>query len=208
MPQNTPESPNPLGPGALSAPWRLSYLQRLDAEDTSKPTSKPEPAPADSPPPVATPPSSSFLDDYWNNPERDHANHVIARTARGMILLNAYPYANGHLLVALGEARPSLLDYDSGSRAELWMLVELASDLMQRTLDPQGINIGINQGRAAGAGIPQHLHVHLVPRWSGDVNFITVVGQVRVIPSALDAMGARYREQWATMRSAGAATGP
>jgi ATP adenylyltransferase len=75
----------------------------------------------------------------------------------------------------------------------------LANDLMQRTLEPQGVNIGINQGRAAGAGVPQHVHVHLVPRWGGDVNFMEVVGQVRVIPSSLEAMAGRYRRMWATL---------
>jgi ATP adenylyltransferase len=118
---------------------------------------------------------------------------VIVRCPDGLILLNAFPYANGHLLVALGEARPGLLDYEPAQRAALWSLVEVATDLMQRSLEPQGINIGINLGRAAGAGVPQHLHVHLVPRWSGDVNFITTIGQVRVIPSSLDAMAARLR---------------
>jgi ATP adenylyltransferase len=142
------------------------------------------------------PSSGSFLLDYWNTPEADLANHVIVRTGAGMILLNAYPYSNGHLLVALGEARPTLLDYDPAQRAALWMLVELATDLMQRALEPQGINIGINQGRAAGAGVPQHLHVHLVPRWGGDVNFMSVVANIRVMPGSLEAMAARFRRAW------------
>jgi len=143
-----------------------------------------------------TPSSGSFLRDYWLSPGADSENHVIVRTGVGMILLNAYPYANGHLLVALGEPRPRLLDYDPPQRAALWQLTELATDLMERTLEPQGINIGINQGRAAGAGVPQHFHVHLVPRWGGDVNFMAVVGHVRVIPSSLEAMAARYRKVW------------
>lgn len=121
------------------------------------------------------------------------------RTPVGMVMLNKYPYANGHLLVALGEARPRLVDYDASQRAALWSLVDLAADLMERTLHPQGINIGVNQGRAAGAGVPGHLHAHLVPRWNGDVNFITVVGQIRVIPAALEAMAERYRSVWATI---------
>lgn len=137
--------------------------------------------------------SGSFLLDYWNAPADDTRNHVIERNAFGMILLNAFPYANGHLLIALGEARPTLLDYEPDQRAQLWLLVERATDLLQRTLQPQGINTGINQGRAAGAGVPQHLHVHLVPRWGGDVNFMTAVGAVRVIPSSLEAMAARFR---------------
>lgn len=116
-----------------------------------------------------------------------------------MVMLNKYPYANGHLLVALGEARPRLVDYDAGLRAALWSMVDLAAELMERTLRPQGINIGVNQGRAAGAGVPGHLHAHLVPRWHGDVNFITVVGQIRVIPAALEAMLERYRAVWTEM---------
>jgi ATP adenylyltransferase len=109
-----------------------------------------------------------------------------------MILLNKFPYANGHLLVALGDPRPTLLDYEPAQRAHLWALVDRAADLMQRALEPQGINIGVNQGRAAGAGVPQHLHAHLVPRWGGDVNFMTVVGNVRVMPGSLEKMFERY----------------
>ena len=73
--------------------------------------------------------------------------------------------------------------------------MDLATELMQRTLEPQGINIGINQGRAGGAGVPQHLHVHLVPRWNGDVNFMGTVGNVRVIPASLEAMAKRFRRE-------------
>ncbi len=172
----TPKSP---GPSALQAPWRLDYLEAMDATEQSA-----------GPP---TPASGSFLRDAFLAPDKDHETHVISRTRDGLIMLNKFPYANGHLLVALGEARPTLLDYDPAQRASFWALVEIAADLMQRTLHPQGINFGINQGRAAGAGVPQHLHAHLVPRWSGDVNFMAVVGEVRVIPAALDAMAKRYR---------------
>jgi len=174
-----PDSATPGANVALNAPWRLEYLEKLDSKERT------------AGPPKAG--SGSFLLDYWNAPESDARNHVIERNTHGMILLNGFPYANGHLLVALGEARPTLLDYDPPQRAELWKLVERATDLLQRTLQPQGINIGINQGRAAGAGVPQHLHVHLVPRWGGDVNFMAAVGAVRVIPSSLEAMAARFR---------------
>ncbi len=186
MPTPPDERTQPLAPPALQAPWRLPYLEGLDAKERKAG--------------VPAPGSGSFLLDYWNTPAADAANHVIVRTADGLILLNAYPYANGHLLVALGDARPRLLDYAPAQRAALFELTALAADLMQRTLDPQGINYGINEGRAAGAGVPQHLHVHLVPRWGGDVNFISVVGQVRVIPSALEAMYERYAATWSAIR--------
>ena len=178
-----------IGPEAIHAPWRMAYLDSL---------SEAEAALAESPDANATgqADSGSFIRDYWLAPEQDEANHVIVRAGGGMMLLNKYPYANVHLLVALGEPRPTLLDYDPSQRAQLWKLTELATDLMDSALSPQGINIGINQGRAAGAGIPGHLHVHLVPRWAGDVNFISTIGQIRVIPSSLDAMAQRYRATW------------
>jgi ATP adenylyltransferase len=177
---------NPLTPpvNALDAPWRQSYLDTFAASATPAPTS-----------------TGSFLLDDWLSPSDDEQNHVIVRTADGadpgtggMILLNKFPYAGGHLLVALGDARPRLLDYTPAQRAALWSLVDLAADLMERTLEPQGINIGINQGRAAGAGVPQHLHAHLVPRWGGDVNFMAAIANTRVISTALDAVAAKYRQ--------------
>jgi len=174
----------PYAPDAIWAPWRLPYLEELGASEN--PPGRAEPARSHGSG------SPSFLADYWNSPEHDERNRVIVRDGLGMILLNKYPYSNGHLLVALGEPRPALLDYDESQRAALWRLVDRAAGLMQRTLEPQGINIGVNQGRAAGAGVPSHLHVHLVPRWGGDTNFISVVGQVRVIPASLEAMYKRY----------------
>ena len=152
----------------------------------------------------------NFLRDYWLHPEADETNHVLVRTGRadinaargGLILLNRYPYANGHLLVALGAARMRLLDYTQEERAELWSLTDLAVELCEKTLEPQGVNVGLNQGAAAGAGVPEHAHVHVVPRWHGDVNFMATVGNVRVIPSALDDMARRYRDVWEALRPA------
>lgn len=182
-------APSPAPPGArLFAPWRLEYLQGIDGGGSGGGAS-----------PSAQPAAGSFLSHAWANPADDDRALVVLRTpdgdlrTGGMIMLNRYPYSNGHLLVALGEARPTLLDYDPPQRAALWALVDRAAALMQRALQPQGINIGINQGRAAGAGVPDHLHVHLVPRWSGDVNFMTTVAHTRVIPASLEAMLARYR---------------
>jgi ATP adenylyltransferase len=165
-------------PPQLQAPWRMDYLESMGAAE--KKSGAPKAG------------SGSFLYDYWVTPQDDARNHVIVRDGLGMILLNKFPYANGHLLVALGDPRPTLLDYEPAQRAHLWALVDRAADLMQRALEPQGINIGVNQGRAAGAGVPQHLHAHLVPRWGGDVNFMTVVGNVRVMPGSLEKMFERY----------------
>ena len=168
----------------MFAPWRLEYLEALDKADRKTDRKS------------AASPTGSFLLDAFNAPEHDEANHVVVRTADALVMLNAYPYDNGHLLVALGAPRPTLLDYEPAQRDRLWELVELAADLVQRTVEPQGINIGVNQGRAAGAGVPQHLHVHLVPRWVGDTNVMEVVGRVCVIPASLEAMAERYRAAW------------
>lgn len=168
----------------LWAPWRMAYLRGLERKaDELRDGNAP-----------GTSPAGSFLLTYWQQPDNDEANHVLHRDNHGMILLNRYPYANGHLMVALGEARPQLHDYDPPQRIAFWQLIEKATLLMQETLQPQGINMGVNQGAAAGAGVPEHLHAHLVPRWHGDTNFITVVGEVRVIPQSLEIMASQYRQ--------------
>ncbi len=163
----------------LWAPWRMVYLRELKRRAETLGRSEMEAGP--------------FLSDYFKNPQDDEANHVVHRTEHGMVLLNRYPYASGHLLVALGEPRPTLLDYEPRQRAEFWKLIELGTDLVERAFHPQGINTGINQGRAAGAGVPDHLHAHIVPRWSADTNFLSVVGQIRVIPNSLPIMAEGFR---------------
>lgn len=200
--------PPPARAHQLWAPWRLSYLEMLAqaapapgtpsgaARNTHAVASAPAPAPC-------------FLRRYWLDPAQDGPNHVIARTGDertgrgGMILLNRYPYSNGHLLVCLGESRPRLLDYSVEQRAELWSMVDLATDLLEKALMPQGVNIGLNQGSAAGAGVPEHVHIHVVPRWAGDVNFMSVCASIRVIPSSLDDMARRLREVWDQVRQSG-----
>jgi len=167
---------NPFGPDAIWAPWRLEYLEKIDDTARARPDA-----------------GGCFLSDYWARPQDDEKNLVVHRDEHGFVLLNAYPYSNGHLLVALGEGRGRLLDYTPEQRGHLWGLVDRAMAMVETALEPQGVNVGINQGRAAGAGVPGHLHVHLVPRWGGDVNFMSVVGGVRVIPSSLRAMYERYR---------------
>ena len=164
----------------LWAPWRLAYLRRL--KDRAK-AAGPDP---DTP--------VNFLAHYWRHPDDDELNHVIYRNERGMILLNRYPYANGHLLVALGSPQPSLLDYEEEDRTRFWGLVEMAIELVNCLLEPQGINMGINLGSAAGAGLPEHVHAHVVPRWGGDTNFMTSIGDVRVAPTSLKDMAGLYQE--------------
>lgn len=165
----------------LWAPWRMAYLRDLDRRrEAAGGSSDGE--------------GGNFLAWYWAHPEADAEQYVVWRDEEGMILLNRYPYANGHLLVALGEGRPALADYTADQRAAFWRLVDRATELMHLAINPQGINIGVNQGEAAGAGVPEHLHAHLVPRWSGDTNFMSSVASIRVIPDALESMYEAYRQ--------------
>lgn len=153
----------------------MAYIRALDHDATTAQAG----APASNTP-------ADFLADYWAHPDRDAAQLVIFRDRKGLILLNRYPYANGHLLVALGPARAGLEDYVPEDRAHFWRLMELAMALCDEACRPQGMNAGLNLGRAAGAGLPEHLHGHVVPRWAGDTNFMSVLGEVRVIPDALE----------------------
>ena len=150
----------------LWAPWRMEYIRNLSPDENA--------------------PVGSFLEDYWQHPEKDHENMVLHRGEHAFIVMNRFPYTNGHLMVAPGEAIADLPMMSAEQRAELMELVTLAERLLQAAFNPQGVNIGINIGRCAGAGLPGHLHVHVVPRWAGDVNFMEVVGGVKVIPQALE----------------------
>lgn len=165
---------------SLWAPWRMAYIRGLESQAEAA-----RAAPAGG--------SPNFLAEYWAHPERDREQRVVFRDDRGMILLNRYPYTNGHLLVALGEAQPTIDRYPPPQRAHFWLLMERAMDLCQRTFEPQGMNVGINLGRAGGAGLPEHLHGHVVPRWAGDTNFMSVLGGVRMIPDSLERAYEAYR---------------
>ena len=167
---------------SLWAPWRMAYIRSLEGQADAAKAS----------PPAGNP---NFLAEYWAHPERDAEQHVVHRDARGMVLLNRYPYTNGHLRVALGEPRPPIERYAPADRAHFWRLMELAMDLCEHAFAPQGMNVGINLGKAAGAGLPEHLHGHVVPRWNGDTNFMTTVGGVRVMPQTLEDSYARLKAE-------------
>ncbi len=161
----------------LWAPWRMAYLRQLEDEESSHLAGKTASSHSTG--------NSNFLLAAWNDSANDHAHLVVHRNAHGLIMLNRYPYSNGHVLIALGDPRPTLLEYAPEQRAEFWRLVDLAVRLVELAFSPQGVNVGLNQGRAAGAGVPEHLHAHVLPRWNGDTNFMATVGDVRVIPDAL-----------------------
>ena len=111
---------------------------------------------------------------------------IIKRAQHSYLVMNKFPYNPGHLLAVPYAAVPTLKDLGREARAELMELIVEAQDLVQRAMNPDGFNIGINVGKVSGAGIPGHLHIHIVPRWSGDTNFISAIGQTRTLPQALD----------------------
>jgi len=123
-------------------------------------------------------------------------NGVVWRDELTFVVLNAYPYASGHLLVAPVRHLSSLAELTVTESAGLWEATRTAAAAIGTAYDPDGLNIGANLGRAAGAGIPRHLHLHVLPRWSGDTNFMTAVAGVRVLPESLPRSWERLTRAW------------
>ncbi len=126
----------------------------------------------------------------------DERTYVIWRGERCAALLNAYPYGTGHLMVLPQRAVADLEDLDTGEAAELWAAVTAAVRAVKAAYRPDGVNVGMNLGAAAGAGVPDHLHVHVLPRWAADSNFMTSVAEARVLPEPLDETWRKLREAW------------
>ena len=154
----------------LHAPWRIEYILA------------PKPAQDE----------SLFTRIAQSND--DAAHHVIARRKTCYALLNTYPYNGGHLMVVPYRQVPELYDLTDEESAELMKLTQECIAALKRCLKPDGFNVGMNLGKCAGAGIADHLHMHVVPRWSGDTNFMPVLGQTSVLPQALSAVATQLRE--------------
>ena len=163
----------------LWAPWRIEFV-------------------------AAPKPDGCFLCDKGRPGTDDVANLVIARGRLCYLLLNAFPYNSGHLLVAPYRHIPDLSDMTREEMMELLDLTLQAKAAMQRCMHPAGFNFGFNLGAAAGAGVPGHIHGHLVPRWIGDTNFMPVIGDTRVVPQSLADTATVLRQAW----TADAATRP
>ena len=161
----------------LWAPWRLAYIKGLP----------PEPAPRE-PLPLLTgaDPDCFFCRDVVD--DQDRANLVVHRGARTITLLNRYPYNNGHLLVAPRQHLGRLDQLDNATQLESMAMLSRLVGLLEKLLNADGFNVGLNLGRVAGAGVPGHLHWHIVPRWNGDTNFMPVVADAKVISQSLEAL--------------------
>jgi ATP adenylyltransferase len=155
----------------LWAPWRLAYIlnnkdqKREGKEDTS----------------------GCFLCRY-RDATTDAENLVVARGACSIVVLNRFPYNNGHLLVAPLSHKAVLEDLEDAELLECMQQLRRMTALCSKILSPDGFNIGVNLGRVAGAGLPGHLHWHLVPRWNGDTSFMPVLADVNVIPQSLETL--------------------
>lgn len=127
--------------------------------------------------------------------EADGPENLIAfRGGQAFVILNRYPYASGHLMVVPFEHKSDLEQLSRAARAEMMELTARASAVLRAIYKPEGLNLGANIGEAAGAGVREHVHLHLVPRWIGDTNFMPVLGQTRVLPETLEDTYRRVRD--------------
>jgi ATP adenylyltransferase len=157
---------------ALHAPWRIEYILGPKSPQGD---------------------ASVFTTIGQSN--EDVANYVIARTQHGYAVLNTHPYNGGHVLIVPYKQVPDFDDLTDEENMDLIKLMQRVKRALKESMNPDGFNIGINLGKTAGAGIEEHLHIHVVPRWNGDTNFMPVTGQTAVLPEALTETAAKLRAE-------------
>jgi len=158
---------------SLHAPWRIEYIL----------SEKPE--------------AKEGLFTRIAQSSDDEENLVIVRDRSCFVLLNRYPYNGGHLMVVPYKEVPDLNGLTEEELTSLWQLVRRCTNALTAVMKPDGFNVGINLGKVAGAGIAEHLHIHIVPRWGGDTNFMPVIANTGVLPDALKEIAARLRAELA-----------
>ena len=132
-----------------------------------------------------------------DEPDNDAANFVVKRASHNFVVLNRYPYISGHLLIVPYEHVPELDMAAKQTTDELMDLTKRSQTALREVYRPDGFNVGMNLGRSAGAGIADHIHIHILPRWSGDTNFMTSIGETRVLPEDLATTFGKLREKFA-----------
>ncbi|MDR2727717.1 MAG: HIT domain-containing protein [Chitinispirillales bacterium] len=145
----------------LWAPWRMAYIKNVKTEDEGCI--------------FCTKPAQTD----------DKENLLLFRGKTCFVLMNLFPYNNGHLMIIPYKHTSDILDIDKETSGEMWELLCLSKKALTTVMNPDGFNAGMNIGRSAGAGIDQHIHLHIVPRWNGDTNFMPVTGETKVISQAL-----------------------
>ena len=156
----------------LHAPWRIDYIL--------------------TPKPLAS--DGSIFSQIAQSSD-DEAHYVIGRDRTCFAMLNTYPYNGGHLMVVPYKEVPDLNGLTDEELADLWKLVRRCTNALTAVMKPDGFNLGINLGKVAGAGIAEHLHIHIVPRWTGDTNFMPVIANTGVLPDALKEIAAKLRAE-------------
>lgn len=146
-------------------------------------------------PPAA---DGSVFTQILRSAEPDEATHIVHRGTEVFAILNAFPYTSGHVLVLPYREVPDLESLSDSEADELWRTVTDAVRAVKTAYRPGGVNVGINLGRPAGGSVNEHLHVHVVPRWSGDANFMTSVAEARTLPEPLSESAAKLRAAWPT----------
>lgn len=145
----------------LWAPWRINYVQGLDKK------------------------CDCFICHYLNNPQDDDKNLVLWRTEKSIVILNLYPYNNGHILIAPVRHIGELEKADDDELLDIFKLIRASQKALSLAIKPHGFNVGMNFGRCSGAGLPEHFHTHVVPRWDGDTNFMSVCSNTDIISQSL-----------------------
>ena len=156
----------------LWAPWRMTYIGGANRDEGCIFCTKPK-----------------------EDPSHDEANLLLLRGKRSFVIMNLYPYNNGHLMVAPYAHLPSISDLDAPTLTELMTIAQRCLAALAGAMHPQGYNMGINQGAVAGAGIVDHVHLHIVPRWNGDTNFMPVLADTKVMPEYLQNTYRQLRAQ-------------
>ena len=156
----------------MSTPWRKNYIEGSDKEE------------------------GCVFCNALAKTEDTPKNLIIHRGQRAFVIVNLYPYTNGHLMVAPNDHQPLLELLDPETRAEMMELATQATVVLKKVYHPHAFNLGANIGRAAGAGVPDHVHMHIVPRWSGDSNFMSIIGETRVLPETVEETLKRVKAGW------------
>jgi ATP adenylyltransferase len=160
----------------LWAPWRMAFIA----------------------PKSPNPPGCIFCTQPAAN--RDEEYHILYRGEHCFMMLNLYPYNNGHLMIAPYQHVPSIEELNATVLADLMAQAQLALSALHLAMKPDGFNMGINQGKVAGAGFDEHVHYHIVPRWNGDTNFMPVLADIKVMPEHLDAVYRHLKEALESVR--------
>jgi ATP adenylyltransferase len=155
-----------MGHDNLWAPWRIKYIQDLSGQPSTED-------------------NECFICHNFQNPQDDDKNLVLWRTERCLIILNRFPYNNGHILIAPVRHIPDLDKTNDEELLELTKFIRESQNVLSLAIKPHGFNVGMNFGRCSGAGLPGHMHIHVVPRWDGDTNFMSVCSDTKVISQSL-----------------------